>query len=112
MTTNIARLTVLTVVTLAGACSPKPAPRDTVMMDLGGAEAHVRLPSARVGDRIVCRRNHCEPDPSRGKTAQKCAMRVVGRATVVKLLSADYSAVTRTKGECQEGDLVEPAREE
>lgn len=94
---------------LTVSCSSTPPPRDSVVMTVNASEAHVRAPGLSAGEKIVCRRKHCEPDPSKGKGAQRCSMRVVGRATISRALGNDYSIAGITKGECAEGDLVERA---
>lgn len=94
---------------LTVSCSSTPPPRDSVVMSVDASEAHVRARGILAGEKIVCRRKYCEPDPARGKGAEKCSMRVVGRATISRALGNDYSIAGITKGECAEGDLVERA---
>lgn len=104
-----ARFATTGLVALTLGCSSLPPPRDTVLMKVSDDELHIRLSAASVGEPIVCRRNYCEPDPSRGKGAQRCTMRVVGRGTVVGQLGHGYSVARKSKGDCAEGDLVERA---
>lgn len=94
---------------LTVSCSSTPPPRGSVVMTVNASEAHVRAAGLSAGEKIVCRRKHCEPDPSKGKGLEDCAMRVVGRATITRELGNDYSIAGITKGECAEGDLVERA---
>lgn len=94
------------------ACTSKPPPRESVVMAVSADEAHVRLGKNRVavGDEVVFRRNNCEPDPTKGKSGEKCTMRIVGHGRVVRLDGDEYSVVHLYKGSFEEGDAVEPAR--
>lgn len=92
-------------------CAPPEPPKDAVVMKVSDTEAHVRLGKDRVaiGDELVFRRKYCEPDPARGKSAEKCSMRIVGHARVVRFEGSEYAVVQVYKGGFDEGDLVERA---